>query len=125
MLRLPTTITTLLAGAALLVPATASADVQLGGAITLRVVDSHHAKLEFASDKLPRASDGTIDARVTLPGRRASALKADGLHGTDTRYVSTITSKTALRENRRYTVTLAIAGQKDIVRKIKLIDSRR
>ena len=125
MLRLPTTITALLVAGAALAPATAGADVDLGGAITLRAVDSHHATLEFASDKLPQKSDGTLDARVTLPGRRASALKAAGKHGDDTRYTSTITSKTALRDNQRYTVRLEIAGQKDIVRKIKLIDDRR
>jgi hypothetical protein len=59
------------------------------------------------------------------PGKRASALKKDGMHGDDTRYASKITSKNALRVNTRYTVRLKIAGQKDIVRTIKLIDNRR
>ena len=123
MLRLLTA--SLLATAALLIPATANADVDLGGAITLRVVDSHHATLEFASDQLPRKADGTLDARVVMaPGKRASALKKDGMHGDDTRYTATITSKNAFRVNTRYTVRLKIAGQKDIVRKIKLIDAR-
>ena len=115
----------LLATAALLIPATANAKVDLGGAITLRVDDSHHANLEFASDALPKKADGTLDARVVMaPGKRASALTKAGMHGDDTRYTATITSKNAFRVNTRYTVRLKIAGQKDIVRKIKLIDAR-
>ena len=46
------------------------------------------------------------------------------MHGTDTRYRATITSKSDWRVNVRYTVRLKIAGQKDIVQKIKLIDAR-
>ena len=124
MLRLLTA--SLLASAALLIPATANADVGLGSAISLRVVDSHHATLEFASDALPKKADGTFDARIVMaPGKRPSALKKHGMHGYDTDYVSTITSKNAFRVNVRYTVRLQIAGQKDIVRQIKLIDNRR
>jgi hypothetical protein len=116
----------LLAATALAVPATASADVPLHSAISMRLVDSHRATIEFASPVLPRKADGTIDARYVLaPGKRASAIKKVGMHGTDTRYQSTITSKNALRVNVRYTVRLKIAGQKDIVQKIKLIDNRR
>ena len=123
MLRLLTA--SLLATAALLIPATANADVDLGGAITLRVDDSHHAKLEFASDQLPLKANGKFDARIVMaPGKRASALTKAGMHGDDTRYTATITSKNAFRVNTRYTVRLKIAGQKDIVRKIKLIDAR-
>ena len=67
-----------------------------------------------------------IDARYVLaPGKRASAIKKVGMHGTDTRYRSTITSKSDFRVNVRYTVRLKIAGQKDIVQKIKLIDARK
>ena len=65
------------------------------------------------------------DARYVLaPGKRASAIKKVGMHGTDTRYQSTLTSKSDWRVNVRYTVRLKIAGQKDIVQKIKLIDAR-
>lgn len=124
MLRLLTA--SLLASAALLVPATANAKVDLGGAITLRVVDSHHATLEFASDQLPAKADGKVDASIVMaPGKRASALTKAGMHGDDTRYTATITSTHAFRVNVRYTVRLKIAGQQDIVRQIKLIDARR
>jgi hypothetical protein len=124
MLRLLTA--SLLASAALLIPATANAKVDLGSAITLRVIDSHHATLEFASDQLPLKADGKLDARVVMaPGKRPSALAKHGMHGDDTVYRSTIASTHAFRVNTRYTVRLEIAGQKDIVRQIKLIDARR
>ena len=110
---------------ALALPATASADVPIHSAISMRLVDTHHATIEFASPVLPRKADGTIDARYVLaPGKRASAIKKVGMHGTDTRYQSTLTSKSDWRVNVRYTVRLKIAGQKDIVQKIKLIDAR-
>jgi hypothetical protein len=115
----------LLAATALAMPATASADVPIHSAISMRLVDSHHATIEFASPVFPHKADGTIDARYVLAaGKRASAFKKVGMHGTDTRYQSTITAKSAFRVNVRYTVRLKIAGQKDIVQKIKLIDNR-
>ena len=46
------------------------------------------------------------------------------MHGDDTRYESLVRSKKALRVGERYTVKLEIAGQKTIVRKVKLIDAR-
>jgi hypothetical protein len=92
----------------------------------MRLADSHHATLEFASPVLPRQADGTIDARYVLaPRKRASAIRKVGRHGTDTRYQATVTSKSDWRVGARYTVRLKIAGQQDIVRKIKLIDARR
>jgi hypothetical protein len=110
---------------ALALPASASADVPIHSAISMRLVDSHHATIEFASPVLPRKADGSIDARYVLaPGKSPSAIKKVGMHGTDTRYSSTVTSKSAWRVNVRYTVRLKIAGQKDIVQKIKLIDAR-
>jgi hypothetical protein len=73
----------LLAATALAVPATASADVPLHSAISMRLVDSHHATIEFASPVLPRTADGTIDARYVLaPGKRASAIKKVGISET-------------------------------------------
>jgi hypothetical protein len=116
----------LLIAAALVLPATAAADVPIHSAISMRLVDSHHATIEFASPVLPAKADGTVDARYVLaPGKRPSAIKKVGMHGTDTRYSATITSTSKLRVDARYAVRLKIAGQKDIVRKIKLIDARR
>jgi hypothetical protein len=105
--------------AAVLLPATASAKVDLGSAISLRVVDSHEATVQFASDQLPRG------ARIVMaPGKRPGALRKVGMHGDDTRYVSTVKSEQRFRIGTRYTVRLEIPGQNDIVRKVKLIDAR-
>jgi hypothetical protein len=111
---------------ALVLPASAGADVPLHGAISMRLADSHHATLEFASPALPRRADGTFDARYVLaPGKRASPIRKVGRHGADTRYQATVTSRSDWRVDARYTVRLKIAGQREIVGKIKLIDARR
>jgi hypothetical protein len=105
------------ASAALLLPATASAD--LGSAISLRVVDARHATVSFASDPLPAG------ARIVMaPGKTPGALRAVGKHGTDTKYASKVASKQRFRVGVRYTVRLEIPGEKTIVRKVKLIDPR-
>ena len=120
------TLTAAALAAAALLPATAGANVDLGGAISMRLVDSHRATVEFASDPLPVKADGkTVDARIVMaPGKRPGALHKVGMHGPDTRYSSTVKSKNRFRVGVRYTVRLEIAGQKDIVRQIKLIDAR-
>src|SRR5262245_65679930 len=101
---------------ALALPASASADVPIHSAISMRLVDTHHATIEFASPVLPHKADGTIDARYVLaPGKRAGAITKVGMHGTDTRYRATITSKTDWRVNVRYTGRPNIAGPKGIV----------
>jgi hypothetical protein len=71
MTRKTLTLTASLLTAAALAPAAAGADVQLGGAPTLRQVDAHHATLRFASDRLPRTPAGRIAARVVFSGKRA------------------------------------------------------
>jgi hypothetical protein len=125
-LRLPTLLLAAAIGTAAIVPATASAKVELGGAISMRLVDSHHATVAFASDQLPAKADGKLDARIVMaPGKRPGALRKVGMHGADTRYSSTVASTNRFRVDARYTVRLKIAGQKDIVRQIKLIDNRR
>ena len=47
------------------------------------------------------------------------------MHGDDTRYESRSAPRRRLRVGTRYTVRLEIAGQKPIVRQVKLIDARR
>lgn len=113
------TLTATALAAAAILPATASAKVDLGSAISLRTVNSHEATVRFASDALPRG------ARIVMaPGKRPGALRKVGRHGDDTRYVSTVKSKHRFRVGTRYTVRLEIPGQNDIVRKVKLIDAR-
>src|SRR4051794_28673160 len=110
---------------ALALPPSPRPPLPIPSAISMRLGDSPPPTIEFASPVLPRKADGTIDARYVLaPGKRPSAIKKVGMHGDDTRYSSTVTSKTVWRVNVRYTVRLKIAGQKDIVQKIKLIDAR-
>jgi hypothetical protein len=105
--------------AAALLPATASAKADLGSAISLRVVDSRHATVSFASDPLPAG------ARIMMaPGKTSGTLRAVGKHGEDTRYASKVASKSRFRVGVRYTVRLEIPGQQTIVRKVKLIDAR-
>ena len=105
--------------AAVLLPATASAKVDLGSAISLRTVNSHQATVQFASDRLPGG------ARIVMaPGKRPGALRKVGMHGDDTRNASTVKSKSRFRVGTRYTVRLEIPGQQTIVRQVKLIDAR-
>ena len=112
------TLTAVTLAAAAILPATASAKVDLGSAISLRTVNSHNATVQFASDQLPSG------ARIVMaPGKRPGALRKVGMHGDDTRYASTVKSKNRFRVGTRYTVRLEIPGQNDIVRKVKLIDA--
>jgi hypothetical protein len=106
-----------------LMPAAASAaDVQLGGAPTLRLVDAHHAQLRFASDRLPRRADGALDARITFAGgQRVTGLRPVGRHGKDVVYAARVTSRSALRVGTKYTVRIRIDAQAPIVRKVKLL----
>jgi hypothetical protein len=94
-----------LAVAALAVPAAAgAADHTLGGAPTLHSIDAHHATLEFAASRAP-------DKIVLTNGRTLSALKTDGYHGYDHRYVATLTSKTALKLGTKYTMRFEWSGE--------------
>jgi hypothetical protein len=119
--RLPSLLTaSALAAAAFLPPA---ADAKLGGHPMLSVVDSHHATLEFAADKLPRNADGTYDATITFAGgKTVGRLKAVGTHGDDIRYAAKITSKRAFRVNTKYTVRIKLADEPTAKRLVKLID---
>jgi hypothetical protein len=126
MSRKPIAVTASLLAAAALAPAAASAaDVRLGGAPTLRLVDTHHAQLRFASDRLPRKANGAIDARVTFAGgQRVSALKPAGRHGKDVVYTARVTSRKPLRVGTKYTVRIKVDDQAPIVRKVKLHPKR-
>jgi hypothetical protein len=126
MSRKPLTIAaSLVATAALAAPAAALAgDVQLGGAPTARMTDSHHATLRFASDRLPRTSSGRLDARIVFSGERATRLKAVGRHGRDIVYTARVSTDRTLRAGTKYTVKIKVADQDRIVRKVKLRPAR-
>ena len=55
------------------------ADPQLGGNPQMRVVDEHHATLNFASDRLARTAAGAVDAKITFAnGARVTSIKTNG-----------------------------------------------
>jgi hypothetical protein len=124
MTRKPLILTAALLAAAALAPAAASADVRLGGAPTLRLVDAHHATLRFASDRLPRTSTGRLRARVSFSGQRAGSVTPVGRHGDDVVYRARITTDRELRVGTRYTVRIVVDGLEPIVRKVKLHEAR-
>jgi hypothetical protein len=101
-----------------------AADVQLGGAPTARMTDSHHATLRFASDRLPRTASGKLDARVVFSGERATRLKAVGRHGSDIVYSARVSTDRTLRAGTKYTVKIKVADQHQMVRKVKLREAR-
>ncbi len=93
------------AAAAALVPAVA--DAKLGGHPTLTKIDSNHASLRFAADRLPSPSS----AKITFAGGQSvGALKAVGKHGSDVVYRAKVTSKNAFRVGTKYTVTIKVPG---------------
>jgi len=50
------------------------AQPQLGGNPQMRLVDAHHATLNFASDRLAKNAYGSLDAKITfVNGARVSA----------------------------------------------------
>ncbi len=121
--RLPTLLTASALAAVALLPT--AADAKLGGQPELSVVNSHHATLEFAADKLPRNADGTYDAKIVFAGgKQVGRLKAVGRHGDDIRYAATVTSKRAFRVNTKYTVRIKLADENTVKRLVKLIDRR-
>jgi hypothetical protein len=87
----------------------------------MRIVDTHHATLNFASDRLPRTAAGKVDAEITfVNGARVSGLKPNGTHGTDIRYVATVSSQRPLRHLAKYTVKFRLGDSSTVTRLVKL-----
>jgi hypothetical protein len=120
------TTTALLLTAALAAPATALAagpvsHPKLGGQPQMRLVDSHHANIEFASDRLPRTAAGKLDAKITfVNGAKVTGLKAIGTHGNDIRYQARVSSTKELRAHAKYTVKLRLGDSDTVTRLVKL-----
>jgi hypothetical protein len=99
------------------------AQPQLGGNPQMRLVDSHHATLNFASDRLAKNAYGGLDAKITfVNGARASGLKAVGTHGSDIRYAATVTSSTPLQLHKKYTVRFRLGHGKTVERLVKVFN---
>jgi hypothetical protein len=96
---------------------------QLGGNPQMRLVDSHHATLNFASDRLAKNAYGSLDAKITfVDGARVSGLKAVGTHGNDIRYAATVSSSNPLRLHQKYTVTFRLGDAKPVKVFVKLFN---
>jgi hypothetical protein len=94
---------------------------QLGGSPQMRLIDNHHATLNFASDRLPRTASGKVDAKITfLNGARVTGLKPVGTHGSDIRYSARVSSTTALTLHQKYTVKFRLGDAKTVSRLVKL-----
>jgi len=121
-----TRITTALLVASALVPAAAlgagvHSHPKLGGQPQMSLVDSHHATLKFASDRLPRTADGKVDAKITfVNGAKVTAIKPVGTHGDDIRYQARVSSTKALREHAKYTVRFRLGDSGTVQRLVKL-----
>ncbi|MEN3279963.1 MAG: hypothetical protein V7607_1103 [Solirubrobacteraceae bacterium] len=121
-----TRITTALLIASALVPAAAlgagvHSQPKLGGQPQMSIVDSHHATLKFASDRLPRTADGKVDAKITfVNGATVTAIKPVGTHGNDIKYQARVSSTKALREHAKYTVRFRLGDSSSVQRLVKL-----
>ena len=99
----------------------ASSHPKLGGQPQMRLVDSHHAIIHFASDRLPRTASGKLDAKIRfLNGAKATGLKAVGTHGDDITYEARVSSTKELRVHAKYTVRLRLADSSPVQRLVKL-----
>jgi hypothetical protein len=96
---------------------------QLGGNPQMRVIDAHHATLNFASDRLARGAYGKLDAKITfVNGARVTGLKAVGTHGSDIRYAATVSSSKPLKLHQKYTVKFRLGDAKTVERFVKLFN---
>jgi hypothetical protein len=121
-----TRITTALLAVSALVPAAAlgagvHAHPKLGGQPQMSLVDSHHATLKFASDRLPRTAAGKVDAKITfVNGAKVTDIKPVGTHGNDIKYQARVSSTKALREHAKYTVRFRLGDSGSVQRLVKL-----
>jgi hypothetical protein len=120
-----TTITTALLLSALAPAAALGAGVhshpKLGGQPQMSLVDSHHATLKFASDRLARTADGKVDAKITfVNGAKVTAIKPVGTHGNDIKYEARVSSTKELRNHAKYTVRFRLGDSSSVQRLVKL-----
>src|ERR671922_512066 len=120
-----TTITTALLLSALAPAAAFGAGVhshpKLGGQPQMSLVDSHHATLKFASDRLARTADGKVDAKITfVNGAKVTAIKPVGTHGNDIKYEARVSSTKELRNHAKYTVRFRLGDSSSVQRLVKL-----
>jgi hypothetical protein len=89
----------------------------------MRLVDSHHATLNFASDRLAKNAYGGLDAKITfVNGARVSGLKAVGTHGSDIKYAAKVTSSKPIKLHQKYTVRFRLGHGKTVERLVKVFN---
>jgi hypothetical protein len=94
---------------------------KLGGQPQMSLVDSHHATLKFASDRLARTADGKVDAKITfVNGAKVTAIKPVGTHGNDIKYEARVSSTKELRNHAKYTVRFRLGDSSSVQRLVKL-----
>jgi hypothetical protein len=87
----------------------------------MSLVDSHHATLKFASDRLARTADGKVDAKITfVNGAKVTAIKPVGTHGNDIKYEARVSSTKELRNHAKYTVRFRLGDSSSVQRLVKL-----
>jgi hypothetical protein len=101
--------------------ASASSHPKLGGQPQMRLIDSHHAIIHFASDRLPRTASGKLDAKITfVNGAKVTGLKAVGTHGNDITYEARVSATKELRNHAKYTVRFRLGDSSPVQRLVKL-----
>ena len=70
------------------------AEPQLGGNPQMRVIDDHHATLNFASYRLASNASGASTRRSPSSTARAVRPEAVGTHGSDIKYSVSVSSRT-------------------------------
>jgi hypothetical protein len=94
---------------------------KLGGQPQMRLVDSHHAIIHFAADRLPRTAAGKVDAGITfVNGAKVTGLKPVGTHGDDIKYEGRVSAIKPLRVHATYTVKLRLGDSSPVTRSVKL-----
>jgi hypothetical protein len=94
---------------------------KLGGSPQMRLVDSNHADLNFASDRLPRTATGRVDAKITFAGGlRVSNLRPTSTHGSDIVYTARVSSAKVLKNHQKFQVTFRLGDSAPVKRSVKL-----
>jgi hypothetical protein len=94
---------------------------KLGGQPQMRLVDSHHAIIHFAADRLPRTASGKLDAKITfVNGAKVTGLKPVGTHGDDIKYEARVSAGKPLRVHAQYTVRFRLGDSSPVKRLVKL-----
>ena len=94
---------------------------KLGGNPQMRLIDSHHATLNFASDRLPRTAAGKVDAKITfVNGAKVTDIKPVGTHGNDISYQARVSSTRELRNHAKYTVRFRLGDSSAVQRFVKI-----